>query len=334
MTTTRSCCAPSGPQGPGGADVQGPAGLDAASVPPTRPASGAGAHRPRRQSLIPGGAFVMGDHFDEGYPDDGERPLHEVRVSPFRMDETAVTNAQFATFCKDTGYVTEAEQVGVSAVFHLAVEASRADVLHQLDSTPWWIAVKGANWRNPGGLRSTITDLQNHPVVHVSWNDAAAYCGWAGARLPTEAEWEYAARGGLDGARFPWGDELTPRGRWNLNIWQGRFPTENTLEDGHLTTAPARAFRPNGHGLHQMVGNVWEWCSDRFDPGWYAVSEIEDPAGPAPEQSRDGGLWRVMRGGSYLCHDSYCYRYRVAARSANTADSATGNIGFRCVRDA
>lgn len=274
----------------------------------------------------------MGDHFDEGYPDDGERPLHEVRLSPFRMDETTVTNAQFATFCKDTGYVTEAEQLGVSAVFHLAVQASRADVLHQLDATPWWVAVKGADWRHPGGPASSITDLQNHPVVHVSWNDAVAYCRWAGTRLPTEAEWEYAARGGLAGARFPWGDELTPRGRWNLNVWQGDFPTHNTLEDGHLATAPARAFRPNGYGLHQMVGNVWEWCSDTFDPGWYAVSAAEDPSGPAPGEGPDGGTWRVMRGGSYLCHDSYCYRYRVAARSANTADSATGNIGFRCVQ--
>lgn len=344
MTTTSSCCAPSGPLGPD----------DAESRPEKRPASGArpgpgavvpgaGAGRPRRQKVIPAGSFLMGDHHDEGYPDDGELPLHEVRLPSFRMDETAVTNAQFATFCKDTGYVSESEQVGVSAVFHLAVDAAPADVLHQLDTTPWWVAVRGADWRHPGGPRSSITDLQNHPVVHVSWNDTSAYCRWAGTRLPTEAEWEYAARGGLPAARFPWGDELTPRGRWNLNVWQGRFPAHNSLDDGYLTTAPARTFRPNAFGLHQMVGNVWEWCADRFDPGWYAVSGVDNPLGPgpgpdelsemAPGRAPGGGDWRVMRGGSYLCHDSYCYRYRVAARSSNTADSATANLGFRCVRD-
>lgn len=339
MTTPRPCCAPTAPA------PQRPA------PPRQRVESGAGAGRPRRQVLVPGGEFLMGDHFDEGYPADGELPLHPVRIGRFRMDECAVTNAQFATFCKDTGYVTEAEQVGVSAVFHLAVEASAADVMHRLESTPWWVAVRGADWRHPGGPRSSITNLQNHPVVHVSWNDAVAYSRWAGARLPTEAEWEYAARGGLEGARFPWGDELTPRGRWNMNVWQGAFPTNNTLADGHLTTAPVRTYRPNGYGLHQMVGNVWEWCSDAFDPGWYSVSGVDDPRGPeqapstvaAPDTGSDATpacanpgdvvTWRVMRGGSYLCHDSYCYRYRVAARSSNTSDSATANIGFRCVRD-
>mgnify|MGYP001314945261 CR=1 FL=1 len=338
--TTRSCCAPSGPHRPGEPNGPGePAGSGelAGSGPRSRTSPGGGAHRPRRQVTVPGGSYVMGDHFDEGYPEDGELPLHEVSVRSFRMDECAVTNAQFATFCKDTGYVTEAEQLGVSPVFHLAVEADRADVLHQLDTTPWWVAVRGADWRHPGGRRSSITDLQNHPVVHVSWNDAVAYCDWAGARLPTEAEWEYAARGGLDGARFPWGDQLTRHGRWNLNVWQGRFPTHNTLDDGHLTTAPVRTYRPNGYGLYQMVGNVWEWCADVFDPGYYAVSQRQDPAGPEPQPSGAGGdpdeTWRVMRGGSYLCHDSYCYRYRVAARSANTAASATANLGFRCVRD-
>lgn len=320
-----SCCAPGGPLSPGDRDASPRTGT--AGQPDARSA------RPRRQVIVPGGSFVMGDHFDEGYPDDGELPLHEVRLRPFRMDECAVSNSQFATFCKDTGYVTEAEQVGISPVFHLAVDAAPRDVLHQLDTTPWWVAVRGADWRHPGGPRSSITDLQNHPVVHVSWNDAMAYCAWAGTRLPTEAEWEYAARGGLEGARFPWGNELTPRGRWRLNVWQGRFPTENTLDDGHLTTAPVRAFQPNAYGLHQMVGNVWEWCADVFDRGWYRVSGVDDPRGPVPGSGPDGGAWRVMRGGSYLCHDSYCYRYRVAARSANTADSATANLGFRCVSD-
>lgn len=284
----------------------------------------------------------MGDHFDEGYPQDGELPLHEVQLRSFRLDECAVTNAQFATFCKDTGYVTEAEQIGISPVFHLALEASAGDVLHALDSTPWWLSVRGADWRHPAGPLSSITDLQNHPVVHVSWNDAIAYCDWAGARLPTEAEWEYAARGGLDGARFPWGDELTRRGRWGLNVWQGRFPHHNTLDDGHLTTAPVRSYRPNGYGLYSMVGNVWEWCNDVFDPRYYHDSPVDDPRGPRPADDSNAAAevdlnaeqWRVMRGGSYLCHDSYCYRYRVAARSANTEGSATANLGFRCARDA
>lgn len=320
-----SCCAPGGPPSPGGPD----------KPPRANPARGSGARpaRPRRQVSVPGGSSVLGDHFGEGYPDDGELPLHEVRLRSFRMDECAVSNAQFATFCKDAGYVTEAEQLGVSPVFHLAVDAAPGDLLHRLDTTPWWVVVRGADWRHPGGPRSSITALQNHPVVHVSWNDAMAYCAWAGTRLPTEAEWEYAARGGLEGARFPWGDELTPRGRWNLNVWQGRFPDHNSLSDGYLTTAPVRTYRPNAYGLHQMVGNVWEWCADVFDPGWYSRSGVDDPRGPAPGEGPDGGAWRVMRGGSYLCHESYCYRYRVAARSANTADSATANLGFRCVSD-
>lgn len=283
----------------------------------------------------------MGDHFDEGYVTDGELPLHEVRLRAFHLDECAVTNAQFATFCKDTGYVTDAEQLGVSPVFHLAVTAAEADVLHALDTTPWWLSVRGADWRHPGGPRSSITDLQNHPVVHVSWNDANAYCEWADARLPTEAEWEYAARGGLVGSRFPWGDDLTPRGRWGLNVWQGRFPHQNTLDDGHLTTAPVRSYKPNAYGLHQMVGNVWEWCHDAFEPDYYRQSPLDDPRGPTPVATTDDDIndgaepeqWRVMRGGSYLCHDSYCYRYRVAARSRNTQGSATANLGFRCARD-
>ena len=282
----------------------------------------------RGQVAIPGGSFLMGDPFDEGYPADGETPVHQVELPAFHLDATAVTNAMFAAFVKATGYVTDAEELGVSAVFHLAFRGSSADVLQRAAGTPWWLAVRGASWRHPEGARSTIGDRQNHPVVHVSWNDAEAYCRWAGKRLPTEAEWEYAARGNLRQARYAWGDELTPRGRWQCNIWQGTFPTTNTLEDGHATTAPVKSYRPNGFGLWQMAGNVWEWCADWFDAGYYARSERRDPRGPA------SGATRVMRGGSYLCHDSYCHRYRVAARSGNTPDSASANLGFRCANDA
>jgi formylglycine-generating enzyme required for sulfatase activity len=270
----------------------------------------------------------MGDPFDEGYAADGETPVHEVRLSAFRMDATAVTNAQFATFVKETGYVSGAEEFGVSAVFHLAFDGDRRDVLNQVPGAPWWLAVRGASWRHPEGPGSDIARRQNHPVVHVSWHDAHAYAAWAGKRLPTEAEWEYAARGGLTGRRFAWGDELTPRGRWMCNIWQGTFPTENTRDDGHLTTAPAKSFAPNGYGLSCMAGNVWEWCADWFAPDYYEHSPTDDPRGP------DDGAQRVMRGGSYLCHDSYCHRYRVAARSSNTPESTSANTGFRCAGEA
>jgi sulfatase modifying factor 1 len=251
-----------------------------------------------------------------------------VTLSPFGLDATAVTNAAFATFVKETGHVTDAERWGSSAVFHLAFTGDRADVLTSVDGAGWWLGVRDACWRRPEGPGSSIGDRAHHPVVHVSWHDAQAYAAWAGKRLPTEAEWEYAARGGLEGARFPWGDELLPGGRWPLNVWQGRFPTHNTGEDGFLTTAPVKSYRPNGHGLWQMVGNVWEWCADRFSPDTYARGEAVDPTGP-DEDSAVGDA-RVMRGGSYLCHASYCYRYRVAARSSNTPESSSGNLGFRC----
>ena len=270
----------------------------------------------------------MGDHFGEGYAADGETPVHDVTLTPYSVDATAVTNAQFATFVKETGHLTGAEEFGVSAVFHLAWQANpdrkERDVLNEAAGTPWWLAVRGADWRSPEGPGSDVTRRQNHPVVHVSWYDAAAYAAWAGKRLPTEAEWERAARGGLAGARFAWGDELTPRGRWQCNIWQGDFPQHNTEEDGYLTTAPVKTFAPNGFGLYNTAGNVWEWCADWFDAGWYAASPAADPQGP------ESGEQRVMRGGSYLCHHSYCHRYRVAARSSNTPESTSGNTGFRC----
>jgi formylglycine-generating enzyme len=290
----------------------------------------------RGQVLLPGGAFDMGDAFDEGYQADGEHPVHTVTLEPFHIDATAVTNASFAAFAKATGHVTEAEELGVSAVFHLVVRADHRDLVGSVRGTPWWTAVRGASWRHPEGPLSAIGDRQNHPVVHVSWRDAQAFCRWAGKRLPTEAEWEYAARGGQPRQRFAWGDELNPRGRWMCNIWQGTFPTRNTAEDGYVTTAPVKSYRPNGFRLWNTAGNVWEWCADRFTSDEYerraAVQPVHDPRGP--RNDLDDTDLRVMRGGSFLCHDSYCHRYRVAARSSNTAESAAANLGFRCANDA
>ncbi|MEZ5096662.1 MAG: formylglycine-generating enzyme family protein [Nocardioides sp.] len=250
--------------------------------------------------------------------------MHEVRLADFRMDATTVTNAAFATFVKDSGHVTTAEREGTSAVFHLAFAGDPAHVLGRASGTPWWLVVRGADWRHPEGPGSDVSRRSNHPVVHVSHDDARAYAGWVGKRLPTEAEWEAAARGGLEGARFAWGDELLPGGRWRCNIFQGTFPLENTVEDGYATTAPVRTFPPNGYGLFQTAGNVWEWCADWFDPAYYAQAPLDSPTGPAD------GTARVIRGGSYLCHDSYCHRYRVAARSSAPPDSTAANLGFRC----
>lgn len=267
----------------------------------------------------------MGDSSGDRNAGDGEVPLHEVTLAEFSIDSTSVTNDAFGAFVAATGYRTEAEEFGFSAVFHLALAAPKGDILGQPPRTPWWLGVRGADWAHPGGRDSGLDGLGDHPVVHISWNDAQAYCEWAGRRLPTEAEWEYAARGGLHAAKYPWGDAEVDEGGWRANIWQGTFPRENTLEDGFLTTAPVRSFFPNGYGLWQPVGNVWEWCSDWFDPNYYEDSPAQNPTGP------ESGASRVLRGGSFLCHISYCNRYRNAARSQNTADSSMGNAGFRTV---
>jgi formylglycine-generating enzyme required for sulfatase activity len=282
----------------------------------------------RGMKRLPGGSFVMGTDSAEGFAHDGEGPARTVTLRPFHIDTCAVSNRQFAKFVQDTGYVTDAEKFGNSPVFyHFVAAADAAKVKQRAGGAEWWWVIKGASWRHPEVLASNIKERMDHPVVQVSWNDAQAYCAWAGKRLPTEAEWEFAARGRLSGARYPWGDELVPGGVHHCNIWQGNFPAENTLEDGYAGTAPVRSFPPNGFGLFNMVGNTWEWCADVWSADFHQNASTDNPTGP-PE-----GEARVIRGGSYLCHASYCNRYRVAARSHNTPESATGHMGFRCAVD-
>jgi len=280
--------------------------------------------------LLPGGEFIMGTSGDYGFPADGEGPAHPIRLAPFYIDATCVTNEQFNEFVNATGYRTEAERFGWSFVFHghLSPKQQATVALVRVFGVEWWCQMEGATWRHPEGPGSNIKQRWNHPVTQVSWNDARAYAEWVDKRLPTEAEWEYAARGGLVQKRFPWGDELQPDGKHRMNVWQGRFPHDNTCADGYYGTAPARSFAANGYGLFNMTGNVWEWCWDWFDAGFYPMSPRDNPIGPAE------GERRVLRGGSYLCHASYCNRYRTDARSGNTPDSTATNIGFRCAADA
>lgn len=294
----KSCCAPSRAPREGGS---------AEEVTVRSPDAGSG----DGMVELGGGTFLMGAEGPEIWPTDGEGPVREVAVKPFRIDRTAVTNEDFAAFVAATAYVTEAERYGWSFVFHKQIpKQHRKHVpLVAVDGTAWWARLDKADWRKPGGPGTNLKKIGDHPVVHVSWNDAVAYATWKGKRLPTEAEWEFAARGGLEQKIYPWGDELLPGGKHRCNIWQGRFPQEDTGDDGYTGTAPAKSFRANGYGLYHCVGNVWEWTADWF-------------AGP------DSG--RVIRGGSYLCHESYCNRYRNSARTKNTPDSSTGHTGFRC----
>ncbi len=277
---------------------------------------------------LEGGTFLMGAEGPETWIADGEGPIREVTLDSFWMDRTCVTNAEFSSFVAATGYQTEAERYGWSFVFLNQIpKAHRKNAqLVTVQGLNWWARIDKADWRKPGGPGTNIRKVMDHPVVHVSWNDANVYATWTGKRLPTEAEWEFAARGGLEQKRYPWGDELQPGGKHRCNIWQGRFPENDTGEDGYTSTAPARSFKANDFGLYNVSGNVWEWVSDWFSPSWHkGKSNLSNPTGP------DAGSGRVIRGGSFLCHDSYCNRYRVAARSSNTPDSSTCHTGFRCV---
>jgi formylglycine-generating enzyme required for sulfatase activity len=307
---------------------------------PLKPPAGA------EMCWIPAATFVMGS--DRHYPE--EAPAHSVRVDGFWMDRCAVTNRDFERFVRDTGYVTLAERpadprqypgarpemLAPSSVVFVKPPA-RVDLGNVYN---WWNYVPGANWRHPRGPTSSLDGLSNHPVVHVAFEDAAAYAKWMGKTLPTEAEWELAARGGLDGAEFVWGDELTPGGKPQANTWQGEFPWQNTLDDGYEWTAPVGTFPPNGYGLHEMAGNVWEWTTD-----WYrSTHEAAASACCAPSNPRGGKLEqsfdpaqpikiprKVMKGGSYLCAPNYCRRYRPAARMAQPIDTSTCHLGFRCI---
>src|SRR5512133_563098 len=272
---------------------------------------------------LPEGVFLMGSEDRLAYPDDGEGPVRSVRLSAFRLDLFAVTNAGFSRFVDDSGYVTEAERIGWSLVF-AGLLPDGFQPARGVGRAPWWRQVEGADWRHPEGPGSSLEDRDDHPVVHVTWNDARAYASGAGKRLPTEAEWEYAARGGLEGEPYPWGRELEPGGEHRMNVWQGRFPRQNTVADGYYGTAPVHAFAPNAFGLYNMTGNTWEWCADWFSATFHTRDRRTNPKGP------QAGTHKTIRGGSYLSHASHCRHYRVSARTALAPDTSSGDVGFRC----
>lgn len=260
-------------------------------------------------------------------PIDGEGPTRKVRLRAFGIDRHAVSNRRFAAFVADTSYVTEAERFGWSFVFKGFVPPALLNTLPAAPEAPWWIRVEGAFWKCPEGEGSQIVGRENHPAVHVSWADARAFAAWAGGRLPSESEWEHAARGRLGGV-YPWGDRDPDETTFfPCNIWQGRFPEDNRALDGHAGTAPVDAFEPNDLGLYNMVGNTWEWCEDPF-----RVRSLSRAAKVRNEAARQQQQ-RLMKGGSYLCHASYCHRYRIAARLGCPPDSATGHLGFRLAYD-
>jgi sulfatase modifying factor 1 len=281
---------------------------------------------------LAGGTFLMGSDYSDGFPKDGEGPVRPVSLRPFSVDTFPVTNKLFRAFIEATGYRTEAECFGWSFVFWLHIPRARYSELVEdtVAMTPWWCKVPGAAWDAPEGPGSNVLQRENHPVVHVSWNDTHAFAQWSGQRLPTEAEWEYAARGGLEQKLYPWGDKLRPNGEHRCNIWQGDFPNRDTADDGYAGTSPVDAFPPNGYGIYSITGNTWEWCADWFDAEFHRTPGREDPASRDNPTGPSVGKSRVMKGGSFLCHKSYCNRYRVAARTCNTPDSSASNIGFRC----
>jgi len=258
--------------------------------------------------LIPAGEFAMGSGDGPPY----KQPVHTVKINSFWIDKTEVTVKQFRQFVTSTGYITDAEKFGWSGVFDPTQKS--------------WARVDGANWKQPSGPGHPPAD--DEPVMQVSWNDAVAFAAWAAKRLPTEAEWEYAARGGLAGKTYVWGDELTPGGKYMANFWQGNFPEHDERKDGFAGVAPVASFAANGYGLYDMTGNVWEWCADWYSHTYYAQSPKDNPRGPSVGEERS------MRGGSWMCAKNFCTNYRVAGRSHATVDSGLNNLGFRCARDA
>lgn len=284
----------------------------------------ASAHDETMTVAIPAGRAEIGTD-QPVFPVDGEGPRRFIDLPAYRMDEAAVTNERFAAFVAATGHVTEAEGYGWSFVFERDVAGPAAE-LQRPEGALWWCRVDGASWRQPEGPGSTIEHRLDHPVVHVSHRDAQAFAGWAGGRLPSEAQWEHAARGGLKGARYPWGDdEPGDDGPFPCNIWQGSFPQADSGADGHRGTAPARSFAANGYGLYNMCGNVWEWCAEPF--------RVRSLKRAAQQLNLDAARERrqVLKGGSFLCHRSYCHRYRIAARIGSAPDSSTSHMGFRLV---
>jgi formylglycine-generating enzyme len=295
---------------------------------------------PEGMVAIPGGTFLMGT--DNGPAD--QRPQHEVTITGFWMDKTEVTNAQFLNFVKATGYKTVAERfpdpkkypdapkdklIPFSAVFRCCPADTNGPPL-------WWEFTPGADWKHPDGPRSNLEGKENYPVVHICWEDADAYCKWARKRLPTEAEWEYAARGGLREAEFVWGNQKQgEKGKWYANTFQGKFPAKDSGDDGYTSASPVAKYPPNGYGLYDMSGNAWEWCQDWYQPNYYRNSPKKDPKGPEKgiEELPGEGPSKVRRGGSFLCDDSYCRRYLPASRDKNPTDSAANHTGFRCVKD-
>lgn len=267
--------------------------------------------------LIPAGSYLMGS--SDGFSHEG--PVHEVRLDAFYMDTHEVTNGDFARFVKETGYVTEAEQWKWSIVF-----APDDTPGQRVPGAAWWKRADGATWRHPNGLETDIEGLEDYPVVQVSWNDAAAYATWAGKRLPTEAEWEYAARGGLKDAPYAWGLDFAPGGEHQANTWNGEFPVEDSGEDGHLGLARGGEYKANGYGLYDITGNVWEWVEDWYGEMYYRESPGLNPRGP------EQGVEKVQRGGSFMCASNYCLGYRVSHRGKSGIDSGLPHVGFRCVR--